>query len=59
MFNEKKFEFDVDNLKKDLAIENIKVTDDDVSLLREYSQNQITMSEMIDKIKNSVIQGVI
>ncbi len=55
MFNEKKFEFDIDNLKRDLAIENIMVTDDDVRLLREYSQKQITMSEMINKIKNSVI----
>ena len=57
MFNEKKFEFDIDNLKKDLAIENIYVTDEDVNMLREYSQKQITMNDMINNIKNSIIQG--
>lgn len=54
MFNEKKFEFDIDNLKKDLAIENIYVTEEDVNMLREYSQKQITMNDMINNIKNSI-----
>lgn len=51
MFNmskEEKFEFDIANLKRDLAIENIIVTDEDVSLLKRYANNEITMPELIN-----------
>lgn len=56
MFNmskEEKFEFDIANLKRDLAIENIIVTDEDVSLLKRYANNEITMPELI----NIVVKG--
>lgn len=54
MSNEEKFYFDVDNLKKDLAMENMTVTDEDVQLLKRYFNSEITMPEMIDIIKKSV-----
>ena len=56
MFNmskEEKFEFDIANLKRDLAIENIIVTDEDVSLLKKYANKEITMPELI----NIVVKG--
>lgn len=56
MFNmskEEKFEFDIANLKRDLAIENMIVTDEDVSLLKRYANNEITMPELI----NIVVKG--
>jgi len=57
MFNEEKFEFDIANLKKDLAIENMAVNNEDIELLKRYSNKEITMDEMINYIKQSVIQG--
>ncbi len=58
MSKDEKFEFDIINLKKDLAIEDMSVNNDDIELLRRYSNNEITMTEMIDVIKKSIIQGV-
>ena len=57
MFNEEKFEFDIANLKKDLAMENMAVNNEDIELLKRYSNKEITMSEMISYIKKSVVQG--
>ncbi len=56
MSSEEKFEFDINNIKKDLAIEDMKVTDEDVKLLRRYSDGKITMPEMINIIKESVLE---
>ena len=53
MNREEKFEFDIANLKQDLAIEDMKVTEEDVALLRRYFENEITMPEMIDIIKRT------
>lgn len=58
MSNEEKFEFDIANLKKDLEIENMKVNNEDIELLRRYYEKEITMNEMIDIIKKSVGLGV-
>lgn len=55
MENEEKFNYDIANLKKDFAIENLNVTNDDINMLRRYNNNEITMNEMIDDIKNSFI----
>ncbi len=55
MFNmskEEKFNFDIENLKQDFAIENMYITDSDVEILKKYSNNEISMNEMIDIIKN-------
>ena len=40
MFNEKKFKFDIENLKQDLAIEDMYVTEEDISLLRVAGMEQ-------------------
>ena len=51
MFNEKKLKFDIENLKQDLAIEDMYVTEEDISLLRDYQEQKITEQDMINKIK--------
>lgn len=54
MSKEEKFNFDIDNLKQDFAIENINIQDDDLEVLKMYSQNQISMNEMIDILKKGI-----
>mgnify|MGYP004602806723 CR=1 FL=1 len=56
MFNmskEEKFNFDIENLKQDFAIENMNITDSDIEILKRYSNDEISQSEMI----NNIIQG--
>ncbi len=50
---EEKFNLDIENLKNDLAIEDMFVTDEDVNMLKKYSTNEITLNEAI----NSIIKG--
>lgn len=54
MSKEDKFNFDIDNLKQDFAIENINIQDDDLEVLKMYSSNQISMNEMIDILKKGI-----
>lgn len=58
MSNDEKFKFDIANLKKDLAIEDMSVNNEDIELLKKYHDKEITMSEMINIIKKSVGLGV-
>ena len=42
MFNmskEEKFNFDIENLKQDFAIENMYITEQDIDLLKRFSNN--------------------
>ena len=53
MFNmskEEKFNFDIENLKQDFAIENMNVADSDIEILKRYSNDEISQSEMINNI---------
>ena len=54
MSKEDKFNFDIDNIKQDFAIENINIQDDDLTLLKMYSNDQISMNEMIDIFKKGI-----
>ncbi len=58
MTHDEKFDFDIANLKKDLAMENMVVEQEDIDLLKRYSNNEITMNEMINIIKKDLVQGV-
>ena len=51
MSQEEKFNFDIENLKQDFAIENMFLTDQDINLLKRFSNNEITQNEMINIIK--------
>ena len=53
MFNmskEEEVKFDIENLKQDFAIENMNVTDSDIEILKRYSNDEISQSEMINNI---------
>lgn len=54
MNREERFYYDIDNIKTDFAIENMNVTDEDIELLKMYSNQEISFNEMIDSIKNSI-----
>lgn len=58
MTHDEKFDFDIANLKNDLAMENMIVEQEDIDLLKRYSNNEITMNEMINIIKKDLVQGV-
>ncbi len=55
MNKDEKFVFDIENLKVECAIENMFVTDDDVNMLRQYSNQEVSMNDMIENIKRSVL----
>lgn len=55
MSEEEKFEFDIANLKKDLAIEDMIVTDEDVTLLKKYANKEISMNELIDIVVKTTL----
>ena len=61
MFNmskEEKFNFDIANLKQDFAIENMNITDSDIEILKKYSNDEISQSDMINIIKDNMLKGV-
>lgn len=58
MIEEKKFLFDIENIKTDLAMEDMILTKEDIDMLRKYANDEITVPEMIETIKNSVIEGM-
>lgn len=61
MFNmskEEKFNFDIANLKQDFAIESMNITDSDIEILKRYSNDEISQSEMINIIKDNTLKGV-
>lgn len=55
MFNEEIFNFNIDNIKNDLAIEGMEITDTDVNLYRQFANEEIDMPELINTIKNEII----
>ncbi|MBP3463304.1 MAG: hypothetical protein J6K45_02345 [Clostridia bacterium] len=61
MFNmskDEKFNFDIANLKQDFAIENMNISDEDFEILKRYSNDEISESEMINIITNNTLKGV-
>lgn len=61
MFNmskEEKLNFDIANLKQDFAIENMNITDEDFDIIKKYSNDEISESEMINIITNNTLKGV-
>ncbi|MCI8545851.1 MAG: hypothetical protein HFJ44_01295 [Clostridia bacterium] len=61
MFNmskEEKLNFDIANLKQDFAIENMNITDEDFDIIKRYSNDEISESEMINIITNNTLKGV-
>ena len=49
MFN--KFDFDIENIKRDFEIENMQINVSDIEMLRKYNNKEITMNDIITSIK--------
>ncbi len=56
MFMEKKFYYDIDNIKQDLAMEDMIVTEEHVENLRRYANNEISMDDIMNKIKKDAME---
>ena len=54
MFNEEIFNFNIDNIKNDLAIEGMAITDEDVNLFKQFANEEIDMPNLIQTIKNEI-----
>ena len=52
MFNEEVFKFDIDNIKNDLAIEVMEITNADVDMYRRFANDELNMPQLIEIIKN-------
>ena len=55
MFNEEMFNFNIENIKNDLAIEGMAITDEDVNLFKQYANDEIDMPNLIQTIKNEIM----
>ena len=56
MFNENEFKFNIDNIKNDLAIEGMDITQNDVDMFRMFANEEVAMPELIEMIKNNPIE---
>ena len=56
MFDENEFKFNIDNIKNDLAIEGMDITQNDVDMFRMFANEEVAMPELIEMIKNNPIQ---
>ena len=54
MFNEDIFNFDINNIKTDLAIEGLTITDEDINLYKQFANDEIDMTNLIQTIKNDI-----
>ena len=52
MFNEEVFKFDIENIKNDLAIEGMEITNADVDMYRRFANDELNMPQLIEIIKN-------
>ena len=54
MFNEEIFNFDINNIKSDLAIEGLSISDTDINLFKQFANDEIDMTNLIQTIKNEI-----
>ena len=54
MFNEDIFNFNIDNIKNDLAIEGMAITDEDINLFKQFANEEIDMPNLIQTIKHEI-----
>ena len=48
------FNLDIANIKKDLEIEDIVVTEEQVSTLKQYINQEISFQDIVSRIQNSL-----
>ena len=57
MSGEEKFYYDIKNIKTDMAIENMVVTEAHVDMLKKYSDRQISAADLIEDVRQKAIRG--
>lgn len=57
MSGEEKFYFDINNIRKDMEIENMLLTDEHVDMLKRYYFKEISADELINDVKQKAIRG--
>lgn len=56
MFNEEIFNFNIENIKNDLAIEGMGITAQDVDMFKMFANEEVAMPELIEMLKNEPIE---
>lgn len=54
MFNEDIFNFNIDNIKNDLAMEGLAITEEDITLFKQFANEEIDMPNLIQTIKSNI-----
>ena len=54
MFSEDIFNFDINNIKSDLAIEGLSISDNDITLFKQFANEEIDMKNLIQTIKSEL-----
>ena len=57
MSGEEKFYFDINNIRTDMEIENMVVTQDHINLLKKYYDNEITADDLMRDVRLKAIRG--
>ena len=57
MFNEEIFNFNIENIKNDLAIEGMGITAQDVDMFKMFANEEVAMPELIEMLKNEPIES--
>lgn len=53
-----KFKIDIENIKSDLEIEGMYLSDSDIQLLEMYSNKEINKEQLINTIKQNTLEGI-
>lgn len=56
MYNEETFNFNIENIQNDLAIEGMAITSNDVEMFRRFASEEMAMPELIQMIKSQPIE---
>ena len=56
MYNEEIFNFNIENIQNDLAIEGMAITSNDVEMFRRFASEEMAMTELIQMIKSQPIE---
>lgn len=49
-YNNQEFQYNIENMKQDLAVENMTITDGQIEILQQYEQGNILMSDIINNV---------
>ncbi len=55
MFNEELFNFNIENIQNDLAIEGMEISQNDINMFKMFASEQIAMPDLIQMIKEQPI----